>query len=308
MNVLDRKLIELAAGAVLSDERLVEKDWYVVHAIRVISSLDHTGAIPVFSGGTSLSKGWGLIKRFSEDIDFKIIMPPGESGAQRRKQRSVFREQILSVLTAADFNLISVKKGNESRFFAADLAYHSHFESGPGLRPYIRIEMSFLQPALKPIGRPIQSLIAQFEKKPPEVSSFPCIDPIETAADKLSALAWRICTRQRGAEDDDPTIIRHLYDLAALESRIADAPEFATLVRKIAEKDAGRGGDASPLDPAERFAVMLDLLQNDKGWTEQYKTFVLQVSFAGPGETITFAEAFAATRRLVDKVYRKGRA
>ena len=32
-------------------------------------------ATPVFSGGTSLSKGWGLIKRFSEDIDFKVAMP-----------------------------------------------------------------------------------------------------------------------------------------------------------------------------------------------------------------------------------------
>lgn len=299
--MLDPKLIERTAGVFLIDESLVEKDWQVVRAIQVIASV--TGATPVFSGGTSLSKGWGLIQRFSEDVDFKVISAPGESSTQERKQRSVYRDQILSALEQADFNLISVKKGNESRFFTTDLSYRSHFETGAGLRPFIRIEMSFLQPALKPIGRPIQSFIAQFQKKPPEVSSFPCVDPIETAADKLSALAWRVCTRKRGAPDDDPTIIRHLYDLAALEKHIAGTAQFQKLVWQIGGKDSGRGGEAAPLDPAKRFSLMLDLLHDDKGWATDYETFVLQVSFARPGEAITFAEAFAATRRLVAMVY-----
>ncbi|MHC1728702.1 MAG: nucleotidyl transferase AbiEii/AbiGii toxin family protein [Syntrophobacteraceae bacterium] len=301
--MLDRKLIERTAGAFLTDEYLVEKDWYVVHAIRAISALNYAGMEPVFSGGTSLSKGWGLIKRFSEDVDFKVTMPRGESGAQERKQRSAFREQVLSALGAVGFILITVKKGNESRFFSADLSYHSHFEAGPGLRPYIRIEMSFLKPVLKPINRSIQSMIAQFEKKLPEVSSFPCIDPIETAADKLSALAWRVCTRKRGAVGDDPTIVRHLHDLGALEVHVAGKAEFETLLWQIAGKDSGRGGESAPLDPAERFALMLDLLHNDREWEAEYDKFVLQVSFARPGDTITFAEAFAATKRLIALVY-----
>jgi len=190
-------------------------------------------------------------------------------------------------------------------FFSADLAYPSRFASGQGLRPYIRIEMSFHEPALKPIDRSIQTFIARFQDKPPEVSSFPCIDPVETAADKLSALAWRVCTRQRGAVGDDPTIIRHLHDLAALETYIAGASEFKDLVRQTAQNDTGRGGAAAPLDDAERFAAMLDLLRSDKSWASEYETFVLQVSFAGFHETISFAEAFAATRRLVATVYRE---
>jgi hypothetical protein len=56
------------------------------------------------------------------------------------------------------------------------------------------------------------------------------VDPIETASDKLCALAWRVCTRDRSAHDDDPTIIRHLHDLAALGSREAVASAFATLL------------------------------------------------------------------------------
>ncbi|GAB6908830.1 conserved hypothetical protein [Desulfosarcina cetonica] len=301
--MLERKLIERVAGAFLSDERLVEKDWHVVQAIRVISSLDDAAAIPVFSGGTSLSKGWGHIKRFSEDIDFKVSMPADASNAIQRKQRSGYREQVLSALAAADFNLIAVKKGNESRFFSADLAYHSHFQTGPGLRPYIRIEMSFFAPALQPIRRPIRSMIAQFEKMPPEILSFPCVDPIETAADKLSALAWRVCTRKRGAENDDPAVIRHLYDLAALESHIGNAPEFVRLVRQIAENDASRGGGEAPQDPAERLTAMLENLHHDREWANEYETFVLHVSFAGPDEIITFVDALAATERLVESVF-----
>jgi len=198
--------------------------------------------------------------------------------------------------------------GNESQFFAADLAYESHFATGKGLRSHLRVEMSFHTPALKPINRPLQSLIAQAQKLPPEVSSFPCIDPIETAADKLSTLAWRVCARKRGGAADDPTIIRHLHDLAALEGTVAGASGFAALARKTAEDDTGRGGQGVPSNPKERFAAMLEFLHNDELWASEYETFVLQVSFAGPGETISFAEAFAATRRLVASVYKEGSA
>ena len=302
--MLDRQLIERIAGAFPTDEVLVEKDWHIVRALGVLGSLDHAGATPVFSGGTSLSKGWGLIKRFSEDIDFKVMMPQAASGTASRNKRRAFRERILSALTENEFEILGKPlTGNQSRFFAANLAYKSHFTTGEGLRPHLRIEMSFHAPALKPINRPLQSLIAQAQKQPPEVSSFPCIDPIETAADKLSTLAWRVCARRRGGADDDPTIIRHLHDLAALEGTIAGASGFAALAQKTAEDDTGRGERGVPSNPRERFAAMLDLLNNDKLWASEYETFVLQVSFAGLGETISFAEALAATRRLLAAVY-----
>ena len=46
---------------------IVEKDYYVTEALREVAAAagDHV----IFKGGTSLSKGWGLIERFSEDID-----------------------------------------------------------------------------------------------------------------------------------------------------------------------------------------------------------------------------------------------
>ena len=40
-----------------------------------------------------------------------------------------------------------------------------------------------------------------------------CTDPAENACDKLNALIWRVGDRDRGAADDDKTILRHLHDL-----------------------------------------------------------------------------------------------
>ena len=46
---------------------IVEKDYYVTEALRIIAETAADKVI--FKGGTSLSKGWNLIERFSEDID-----------------------------------------------------------------------------------------------------------------------------------------------------------------------------------------------------------------------------------------------
>ena len=47
--------------------QLIEKDYYVTEALRTIANRWESQVI--FKGGTSLSKGWQLIDRFSEDID-----------------------------------------------------------------------------------------------------------------------------------------------------------------------------------------------------------------------------------------------
>lgn len=51
---------------------VIEKDYYVTEALRSIAIA--SGDKVIFKGGTSLSKGWNLIERFSEDID--IFLDP----------------------------------------------------------------------------------------------------------------------------------------------------------------------------------------------------------------------------------------
>ena len=116
----------------------------------------------------------------------------------------------------------------------------------------------------------------------------------------MSALAWRGCVRQRGSERDDPTVIRHLHDLAALEQRVIPAPAFKTLLAKAMIADTGRGGGQAPREPAERFAGVLDRLTTDRLWADEYAEFVRNVSFAGADEKITFPAALEAVRRLVN--------
>jgi hypothetical protein len=224
-------------------------------------------------------------------------MPMAANPSQARAQRHRFRERVLAALAAAGFTP-SRPLRQASRFFSADFSYPNTFEPASGLRPHLQIEMTFEAPKLPPIARPIASLIARAEGAAPEVSAFLCVDPIETAADKLSALAWRVCSRERGAPNDDPSIIRHLHDLAALESHIASAPRFADLLRAAAHADTGRGGGRAPADTRERFEMMLTRLDTDPFWAVEYDRFVQNVSFAAAEETIPFSAALEAARRL----------
>lgn len=297
--MLEPEAIERVAGALRTDPALVEKDWHVVRAIGVIAALDATKVRPVFSGGTSLAKAFGLIKRFSEDVDFKVSMPGGGRQSARRR----YGRELVAVLASADFSVVGEPVSvMANTFYRIDLAYEARFPVARGLRPHVRIEMSFTEPMLRPIDRPVQSFLSLAERGGPEVQSIPCIDPIETAADKLSALAWRVVTRKRGGPKDDPAIVRHLHDLAALESRVAGAGEFATLVKRAVADDAGRGDGAAPADTDARFAAMLDRLRADQLWAREYEEFVSGVSFAKPEERIGFADALEACRRLVGVV------
>ena len=60
-------------------EDFVEKDYWITLVLYQLSKCRYAGQT-VFKGGTSLSKGYGLINRFSEDIDIAIIQKIKKSG------------------------------------------------------------------------------------------------------------------------------------------------------------------------------------------------------------------------------------
>ena len=54
----------------------VEKDFWVTEVLRgAVHGAAQAGVVVVFKGGTSLSKAFGLIQRFSEDVDMLVIYP-----------------------------------------------------------------------------------------------------------------------------------------------------------------------------------------------------------------------------------------
>jgi hypothetical protein len=63
------------------DPSFVEKDYWVTQVLRALHA-EYPGAF-LLKGGTSLSKGYGIIERFSEDIDILIVPPAGASNRER---------------------------------------------------------------------------------------------------------------------------------------------------------------------------------------------------------------------------------
>ncbi len=66
-----RTVFEQTAAKIKLPVAAIEKDFWVTEILHVLFSLPYADKM-VFKGGTSLSKVWGVIRRFSEDIDIAI--------------------------------------------------------------------------------------------------------------------------------------------------------------------------------------------------------------------------------------------
>ena len=76
----------------------IEKDWWVTMTLRALFECDCANYI-VFKGGTSLSKAWNLIERFSEDIDIAIDRKFfGFDGELKKKQINNLRRASCSFI------------------------------------------------------------------------------------------------------------------------------------------------------------------------------------------------------------------
>ena len=68
-----RELAEVQAYFRLPSVSLVEKDFHIVRAIAALRAIDATPFTLVFGGGTALARAHRLVRRMSEDVDFKIV-------------------------------------------------------------------------------------------------------------------------------------------------------------------------------------------------------------------------------------------
>lgn len=283
-------------------ESFVEKDWLVVQVIRTIKDINMDGFEVVFSGGTALSKAHNLLFRFSEDIDFRVLVRPE---FHNRKSLSSFKNAVIDSLRADGFSIEThhVRARDENRFFSIDLEYETVFPRQDSLRPHIQIEMTARDIQLSSLPLPVSSFLNELAKNPPEVPSISCIDPVESAADKLSALAWRISDRIRGSKYDDPSIVRHIHDLAMLKDRALAFKDFSALVIQSMQEDDSRAKNDQTLEGmsvVEKFQKMMNILATDTSYPDEYKRFVEDVSYAKTGQAPTFESAVNAVRELID--------
>lgn len=106
------ELFDEVNGRIGLSQRSLEKDLWVCWTLRELFSLPEVGDNLFFKGGTSLSKAWGLIDRFSEDIDVVVdrnyLGFGGTEGPEHAPSKSKQRAR-LDALRAVCQNCIATK-------------------------------------------------------------------------------------------------------------------------------------------------------------------------------------------------------
>lgn len=243
-----KAIIQGVVSTMQIDEAAAEKDWWVT---AVLYALFHTkaGDYLLFKGGTSLSKGWNIIDRFSEDIDLalgrefflnnkNLSCANCTSNTQIHNLREKgqdflfgeFKEDLkeqLSIL-GLDVKVIAENEllddNGEPKKVAHDkdpsvifVQYPSLYNSeAPYAVPTVKIEISVLSMAEPYEMKRISSLIEQVYKDEDIdsdiVQTIKTVSPARTFLEK----AFLLCEEYQKREPRTYRMSRHFYDLEKL--------------------------------------------------------------------------------------------
>lgn len=141
-----KALFELIAAEKGLRPAVVEKDYWIMHCLW---GLQQAGLRFELKGGTSLSKGWGVVNRFSEDIDIRFDAPPtlnlkGEKPAHI-KERFAFYDGLAARIEIPG---ISVERNRgyddpKAQNGGISLKYESLFPASPELKKEVLLEAGF---------------------------------------------------------------------------------------------------------------------------------------------------------------------
>jgi predicted nucleotidyltransferase component of viral defense system len=263
------------------DEAVIEKDYYVTQVIHALSNLENEVFRVIFCGGTCLVKAHKLVQRMSEDVDFKVQLKIGENFSKSRlkKELKEFRTLVRSTLVLPDLAVTNDVARNEGRYQQITLKYPHSFPIGSALRPDIKIEFTFADILLPTNELEIKTIIEDNFK---EVNLFTppitkCISIDETAIEKWVGLTRRITAIERGREDDDKTLIRHVYDLNAINTANKINASFIEFAKIIVISDGKQFKNQHPeyaADPSTEIRQSLALLKDKPLWKERYEEFI----------------------------------
>ena len=218
----------------------IEKDWWVTLILKALFQTDCRDSL-IFKGGTSLSKGFNIIERFSEDIDLAISHSffgiEKTNKSQRDKLKKMARKYICETLSAqldaqlkgmgiSGYTIETVTqvqdKNGEWKPIDSDkdptvilLHYPSIIENSISyIPPRVKIEISCLSMDEPTEERDIHSLIGEtFEEEDTDaICKIRTVVPTRTFLEKLFLLAEEF-------QKDKPRSVRmsrHLYDLEKL--------------------------------------------------------------------------------------------
>jgi hypothetical protein len=286
----------------------VAKDFYVVRAIRALAAIDAAPFTLVFGGGTALARAHKLVRRMSEDVDFKIVPTPASpvSRSGLHRQRSALRSRVTTALLAAGFSFdpkdpAEARSRDESSYTIYQLPYGAAADTGQTLRPTIQVELNYAPLRRAPVTLPVSSFVSEAMNLTPEVPAISCVSVTETAAEKLVSLTRRTAMEMAGASRaPDPALIRHVYDLHMMREHL-DAGVVAELVRDIAAADAREFRNQYPAyetDITGETRKALEALRTAPLHRERYIRFMADMVY---GERPEFGEAIATVAMAVER-------
>lgn len=256
-------------------EVYVEKDYWLCYLLKQLSNSSYKEQV-VFKGGTSLSKVYKIIERFSEDIDLGLLCQD-----MSVSQVKPFMKKIESAMLDAHFTPLkehpSVSKGSKFRKTVFEYPRITSGDFGHASHVMVLEINAFTTPS--PYGLAVmESFISQFLQNTPQkgIIQTHALEPFEiyaldmrrTFCEKISAIAKASYLGQRELENK----IRHFYDIYFLmqESVIIDflaTDAFAPLFELVREDDRKNenehhGWANEPLYQAPIYKETSTLLEN----------------------------------------------
>lgn len=208
---------------------LIEKDYWIMHTLH---GLKKQGYQFELKGGTSLSKGYGIIHRFSEDIDIHIKPPAGmeiNENPNNNKPRNIQKRKDFYDGLAKDITIngiISVTRDKtfddvrQYRSGGIRLHYESKSEAVEGVKEGILLEVGFdtvtpnnpLTIASWAYDKAIQQKVDIVDNRAIDIA---CYHIGYTFVEKLQTIATKFRQEQEDKEERQ-NLMRQYYDVFSL--------------------------------------------------------------------------------------------
>ncbi|HUE10972.1 MAG TPA: nucleotidyl transferase AbiEii/AbiGii toxin family protein [Steroidobacteraceae bacterium] len=299
-------LIRIVAQEKGIDPALVEKDYWIMHCLYGLQKLRMNFEL---KGGTSLSKGFQIIDRFSEDIDIRIEPPPDQDVKTGRnhtkpahiKSRRDFYDWLSKKIRIDGI----VKVTRDTEFDTKDLfsggirlSYDALNELPEGLKDGILLEVGF-DDVTPNAPKDISSWAYDYAFGKVDVTDnrakgVACYDPRYTFVEKLQTISTKY-RRQQAEEEFPVNFMRHYYDVYCLLQRPDVQAFIGTTDYKAHKTKRFRRGDNQNI--AENQAFILSDPKTRTAYAEAFaKTSALYY-----GEKPTFEEILA---KISEFIYR----
>lgn len=298
----------------------IEKDWWVVQTLKIVFQMKAAPYL-IFKGGTSLSKAWGIIDRFSEDIDLGLSREfLGFSGKISRTQVGKLRdasykyisETFLPELREAfkqngykdtKMDLIEVKSPDQDPVRIA-IEYPSFTHPNKYINPRVIVETGSRAMREPFTYRQFCSFVGIiFIGQPfadPKIN-IPCVNPERTYLEKLFLLHEEF--QRPNKKIRVKRLSRHLYDILQIANtgyaeRAMNDRELYMNIVKHREQFSRLGG----VDYRTHFPPNLKPIPPDDIltlWEKDYKTLQNEMIY---GKSLPFDQLIDEIRKIVKQI------